>query len=437
MSTFLLVWYLRRSADARSAIIGAMAYALVTALLLVTVAGAWQFTRWQDDLGQQYQFLAAFALVLLVVPLSYLGAAAARLSARAQDTRLSTLRLLGASDGQVVGVTVIGAAAEALVGALAGVVLYAAAVPGVGLLRFRGEALGGALWLPAWAVAAMVLAVAVMAAVSSVFGLRRVLVTPLGVRRRAVAQVPAAIRVVIAAVLMVGGILLMQVNGVIVQEAGIVGFVLLLCGVFAAALVALNALGPWVLSVWGRKQVRKAKTPDRLLAARTVLEDPKATWRQVSGAAMAGIVAVVGGAGAAFSAQMGDAEGVISGGDILTGVIVTLVIAFVGVACTTLVSQAATVLDRAELAHSLAMLGVPENLTTKARVRALMGPLVLVLLVAIAASGALLMPVLGLALLVGPTSLAVVAIVCVAGVLAVRGATQLAGHIRPKPALLG
>ena len=72
-----------------------VAFGVVPALVLTVVGGAQSFWTWTDDYAPVYQALAAIALVLLVVPLTNLGGAAARLSARRRDERLSTLRLLG------------------------------------------------------------------------------------------------------------------------------------------------------------------------------------------------------------------------------------------------------------------------------------------------------------------------------------------------------
>ncbi|MFE7651115.1 hypothetical protein, partial [Streptomyces phaeoluteigriseus] len=72
-----------------------VAFGIVTTLVLTVIGGAQSFWRWSDDSAALYQALAGIALVLLVVPLMSLGGAAARLSARRRDERLSTLRQLG------------------------------------------------------------------------------------------------------------------------------------------------------------------------------------------------------------------------------------------------------------------------------------------------------------------------------------------------------
>lgn len=432
ISGFRLAMMLRRSADRRAGLIGAGAYTLVTALLLVTLGGASAFLQWHDADAGQYQVMAGLALVLLVVPLLYLGAAAARLSARAQDRRLSTLRLVGATGRQVAGVTVVGAGMEALIGALAGAGVAAALMPAVALIRFRGAPLGAAVWMPWWAVGAVVVVVTLLGAVSAAAGLRRVVLSPLGVRIRTVRPVPSWARVAIGLGLVVVGYCVTQMLGSLGQLLGQAGVILAILGVFVLGLVAVNAAGPWVVRMWGAARSRKARTADALLAARSILDDPAATWRQVSGAAMAGFVAVVGGAGAAImnvGSDEDDPQLAMLGTDVRTGVLVTLIIAFVGVACTTAVSQAATVLDREELAGALGAMGMPRSLMGRARVKALMGPLVLVLMVSVAASTVLVFPLAGMAAIVSPLTVLAVLVVCVAGVIAVRGAAVVAGRI--------
>lgn len=96
------------------------AFTVVTALVLTVIGGAQSFWRWSDDLAPTYQALAAIALVLLIVPLASLGGAAARLSARRRDERLSTLRLLGVTPQGVAAATVIESVLLAAAGAAGG-----------------------------------------------------------------------------------------------------------------------------------------------------------------------------------------------------------------------------------------------------------------------------------------------------------------------------
>ena len=73
-----------------------------------------------------YVALAVFACMLLVVPFVALAGSAARLAASRRDARLAALRLAGATTGQVVRLTALDAAGQALIGALIGIAGYCA-----------------------------------------------------------------------------------------------------------------------------------------------------------------------------------------------------------------------------------------------------------------------------------------------------------------------
>ena len=102
----------------------------------------------QDVRAGLYEILAWVAVVLLVVPLVTLGGAAARLGVARRDARLATLRLLGATPREVVGLTVAETAWQGLVGAVLGIVLYALLLPLCALLPFQGTTFSVAeLWV--------------------------------------------------------------------------------------------------------------------------------------------------------------------------------------------------------------------------------------------------------------------------------------------------
>ena len=395
-----------------------VAFATTTTLLLVVLAGAMSFLRWEDDLALTYQLLAALAVVLLVVPLASLGGAAARLSARRRDDRLATLRLLGATTATVARMTVLESAAVALVGAVVGVVGYVLVAPFVQLVHFRGEPIGGAFWLAPWVVAAAVAAVVLLAAVSAVVGLRQVSISPLGVRRRQDVPRIGWARAVVSAVVILTVVLAMQG-----EYADLAVLVVVVLGGFAAVLGVLNLLGPWVVSVIARRQVRRADRPERLLAARSMAQSPKAVWRQVSGVVMACFVAVVAGSGVATMAMADDMpshKDQLLLVDVQTGILITVVASFLMVAASAGVTQAAEVLDRGELYRSLDRLGVPEATMVAAQRRTIMTPLVVVTGISVALAGTLVLPLVGIAVVTAPVSVLVTAACIVAGVLLVR-----------------
>ena len=414
-----VAWLLARpgSAGAAASVLPVTAFGIVTALLLTVIGGAQAFWTWTDDEGVLYQALAVIALVLLVVPLVSLGGAAARLSARRRDDRLATLRLLGATPAAVSALAVIESAVLAAVGAVAGGVVYLAIVPLLGLIEFRGEPLGASGVLLPWPpLVAVPFGIAALAALSAVIGLRQVVISPLGVRTRQEAPRLHWVRVVIGVGVVGLAFGVMAVLRVAPTTMVILG---MLAFAFGASLAVLNLIGPWVIRLVAGGQAKRAKTPARLLAARTVLESPKGAWRQVGGVAMTSFMAVFAGTGVAVLGVMGaegDAASQLLVTDIRTGILITVVGSFLMVACSVGVNQAAGILDRGELYRSLEMLGMPVGTMDAARRRAVMSPLRITAIGSAVTAAIVMLPLTGITLIVAPASLLVIAGVLAAGI---------------------
>lgn len=404
-----------------------VAFALVTTLVLIVVGGAQAFWSWTDPDAGVYQGLAAIALVLLLVPLFTLGGAAARLSARRRDERLSTLRLLGVSPAGVTVATVLESTLVAAAGAVAGILGYLALSPLIGLIPFRGEPLGlASVLLPAWAVLAAVAGVVVLAGLSAVIGLRRVVISPLGVRTRADVPKVHWIRAVlaVAAVAVAFGVM-----SVFPGMAGMVITIVVVAGLFAAGLAVLNLIGPWALTVHARMQLRRAARPEQLLSARFVLESPKAAWRQVSGVAMTSFIAVFAGTGVSMMDTMSASESaeanLLLATDIRTGLVITLVASFLMVAASVGVNQASEILDQRDLHRSLHFLGVPLATVDRARTRSVMSPLLMTALGSALCAAVLVFPLIGIAMIVSPLSMLTIAAVVAAGIAIVWSSTRV------------
>lgn len=395
-----------------------VAFGVVTTLVLTVIGGAQSFWGWTDEFAPLYQALAAIALVLLVVPLMSLGGAAARLSARRRDERLSTLRLLGVSPAGVTVATVTESVLVAGVGALAGVIGHVAISPLIGLIPFRGEPLGFAsVVLPPLHTVIVVAAVLALAAASAVIGLRRVVISPLGVRTRADVPKVHWIRAVLAAGAIAIAFVLVKVFP---SVGGVVLTIVVLAGLFGAALGVLNLVGPWVLKVSAARQLRGAERPERLLAARIVLDSPKAAWRQVGGIAMASFMAVFAGTGVAMLSAISTPDAAASdialADDIRTGLIITLIGSFLMVAASVGVNQASDVLDQRDLHRSLHHLGMPLDTVDRARRRAIMSPLLVTAIGSALVAAVLVFPLVGIALITAPVSLLTIAIVVTVGI---------------------
>ncbi|WP_311243445.1 permease [Microbacterium sp. WCS2018Hpa-23] len=420
---------LLRPAKGQTAVIAlpATAFAIVTALVLTVVGGAQSFWTWTDGYGPLYQALAAIALVLLVVPLANLGGAAARLSARRRDERLSTLRLLGVTPLGVSVATVIESVLVAAVGALVGIVAYLAISPLIGLIPFRGAALGlDAVLLPPVGVFAVVGAILLVAAGSAALGLRRVIISPLGVRLRTTTSSVHWFRAIIGVSVIAIVFVLVKIFPSI---AGFTTTIVVLAVLFAVALAILNVIGPWVLKVVASRQLRRAERADRLLAARMVLDSPKAAWRQVSGIAMASFMAVFAGTGVSLMNVMGseglDGADAALAVDMRTGLLITLVASFLMVAASVGVNQAASILDQRDLHRSLHHLGMPLETVDSARRRAIMSPLLITALGSALCAAVLVFPLLGIALITAPESLLTIAVVVSVGIAVVWTSTRV------------
>jgi hypothetical protein len=426
MTTLRIAWlFARRSAfDRATVLLPIIAFAVSTLLLLVVAGGAQAFFSWRDGDAFVYQALAVIALALLVVPLVGLGGSAARLSARRRDDRLSGLRLLGASPAMVAALTVMESTALAVAGAVAGVVLYLPVAPLVGLIPFRGQPLGAEAALQPGAVALAVLGVAVLSAVSAGLGLRSVVVSPLGVRTRQTAPRVHWIRALVAALVVVATFLAMSVLRLF--DGALVVLTVLGIG-FGGTIAVLNLVGPWVLRMIASRQARRATTARRLLAARAVLESPKAAWRQVSGVAMTSFMAVFAGVGVGIlgiAGGGGDDQTRTLLADIRTGVAVTVIVSFLMVACSAGVNQAAAVLDRRDLYVSLDRIGMPLREMDAARSRAVMSPLRVTTIGSALTAAIVVLPLAGVSLLVAPLTLVMVAGCLAAGVLLVWAALR-------------
>ncbi|WP_214415197.1 FtsX-like permease family protein [Sphaerisporangium fuscum] len=306
-----------------------------------------------------YRILALIASVLMVVPLLVFGGAAARLTVARRDQRLASLRLVGATPGQVVAMTVAEAVITAFGGAVLGLVLYAVAIPPLSHVRMAGgEWFASDMWPGVLPIAAVLLAVPLLVGLSAVVGLRRVVVSPLGVARR---ETPPAMRFVrlIALLAVLAAVPVM----------GVAKSIALVVAILTLAFLALNLVGPWVVGLIGRLTARTAKRPARLLAGRRLVDDPKSAWRTVSGVALTGFVAgFIGLLTPPADLDVGaDRATAWLLQDIRTGTIVVLVVSFLVAIVSAGITAASSVLDRRQNYALLRLAGTPLEVLDKAR----------------------------------------------------------------------
>lgn len=375
MSAALSIWWRLRSADVERdrvpGMLSVIAFAVVTGALLVSLSGLNAFeARNAGDVsaagaaeatvGETYVTLAWIAVTCLVVPILTLGGVAARLAIARRDRRLAALRLSGATSGQVTVMTLAEATTQALVGAVAGVLLYAAALPLVARLSFQGRTFElHELVLPIGQLVLVIGVVVVVAVLSGLSSLAKVVVGPLGVAARTTPRRLSLLRVVVAVVVLAAWFAAMST--MTRPQRAIV--VLLL----AAMILAINAVGPWFVMVSGRIAARLAPTSAVLLAARRIVDDPRSTWRAV-GALGLGILVTGVTTLATSEATMQQAADAVMARDLATGAMVTLTIITVIAATSTGVVQAARVLDQRDQYRALSLAGT--SLSTLHRARA-------------------------------------------------------------------
>ncbi|MFC5825783.1 FtsX-like permease family protein [Nonomuraea insulae] len=231
--------------------------------------------------AEAYQMLSLVASVLMAVPLLVFGGAAARLTVARRDRRLAALRLIGATPGQVVAMTVTEAVMVALAGALTGALAFALAVPLLAGIEMQGGGwFAGDLFPGPLILAGVLVAVPLLVGLSAVAGLRRVVVSPLGVAKR---ETPPAMRFVrVLALLAVLAAFPMLTRGTSIAIVAVA---------LALAFLCVNLAGPWVVGMIGRITARTSRGTARLLAGRRLVDDPRSAWRTVSGVALTGFVA--------------------------------------------------------------------------------------------------------------------------------------------------
>ncbi|QIK71121.1 hypothetical protein G7070_00995 [Propioniciclava coleopterorum] len=366
-----------------------VAYGVTAWLAFVVASGTWMFVRRQTEpsawlvavdpeaaamFGPSYVALAFIACALLIVPILTLGGAAARLGARGRARRLASLRLIGMTSGQIVGMSVV----ESLVQAAAGLVLGAAAwglsVPLLGLLTFQHAAVAAHhLLMPWWLWLALIGTLLALAAVSTALGLTRVSISPLGVARQTSAPALGARRLL---ALLAGVAAISLLSFVLQLPLGALVMGLIFAGLLGAGIGTMNLVAPWLLQVLARIGVATG-SPARMIAMRRIIADPRGAWRNVSSLALIGVIAgmlAVIPVDAATFGGMDDINLMIMS-DIRTGALVTLAIALLVGATSTALTQASDVVDRSDELVALDRMGVPPALDAAARRHQVLMPL--------------------------------------------------------------
>ena len=238
--------------------------------------------------GSVLQFILAGGAVALLLPVLILIATASRLSAARREERFAAMRLVGATPRQISVVSAVEAVVAAVAGVAVGFALFFVFRPLLYHVPFTGAPLAeGDLSLNWIDVMLVVIGVPIAAVVSALLALRRVQVSPLGVKQRASSRPPRIVRIIP----LLAGIAVLAYfdaagkpgsNGGQLLEV-LVGFVLLIVGLVLA--------GPWLTTAGSRLMAKRASRPSTLIAGRRLLDNPKAAFRFISGLVIALFVA--------------------------------------------------------------------------------------------------------------------------------------------------
>jgi hypothetical protein len=228
-----------------------------------------------------YRFAFAFGTVALLLPIVVMVGTATRLSAARREERYAAMRLVGATPRQVGIVASVESFVGAALGAIAGTLVYlglssqVAKVDVTGDRFFPSDVSPGVL-----GYLGVLILVPVVAAFAAVRSLRRVQYDPLAVSRKATPKPPTILRMI--PLLLGVALYLVAVNMPVTSDSS---------GVLYPALIltmgGIVFAGPWVTMASSRLLARIGGGAATTLASRRLADDPRATFRTVSGVTVA------------------------------------------------------------------------------------------------------------------------------------------------------
>lgn len=427
-ATLLLIRPHRISATTTGLQIAASGVTTLLTFAVAMLAGAF----WRVDTEEVGYRVLAFGLVaLLIVPLITLGTATARLAARSRDDRLATLRLLGATAGRVRRVAVAEVSVVAGVGVMIGAALSAALPFALSLLTVHGRALTASeMWLPWWASAAIPPALVLVAALSALLGLRRVVLSPLGVRTRQDAPRMSWLRVVIALLVVGVAVLVTQMMS---PGWGVVVLLGALAVTVLAVMAVLGVVGPFLVSFVARQVAARTTDPSRLVAARGILGDPRAAWRSVSTLALATFVLIPAGSLLGYldtisrsaSRAVMTPDQLLLFADARTMLLALVAVSFLVVACQIAITQTAGVMEGRDLYVALDRIGMPRSAVHRMRLLTVTTSAHIAVTGAAFVSIALTFFLVAIAIVVAPLFSIAVLLVLLLGLLLIRAGVSL------------
>ena len=239
-----------------------------------------------DYASQVWRIVAAIGAIATLVPVLLLVAIVTDLGAAQRAERFATLRLIGATPGQVARIAAAETAATTLLGALLGVVTYLALIPAAARIvinssRFFPHDL---LASPA-VIAASVLGTTLGAAAVAWWRTRRAGIGPLGASRER-SERPPRLRSLLPLLTGLAGLTAVRVvsRG---SEVSVTTIGLLLVGSFCLTMLGLLWAGPLLTSWSARLARRGARSAAQVISLGRLAQHPRAAFRAVGGLVIA------------------------------------------------------------------------------------------------------------------------------------------------------
>ncbi|HEY2795435.1 MAG TPA: FtsX-like permease family protein, partial [Micromonosporaceae bacterium] len=236
--------------------------------------------------SQFYQFGFALGAVALLVPMLVLIGTATRMAAARREERYAAMRLVGAERGQINVVASVDAVVGAVLGAGVGIGIYAVLRPLLAHIPLLGyRFFGDMVTPPGWGYVVALVAVPLAATLACLASLRRVRISPLGVTRKVTPKPPRIWRIL---PLLIGlGMFIIPLLTQPTASRGTPGLAVL---ALILVMVGLMVAGPWLTMTASRLLARWSRGGSGLLAARRLADNPRASFRAVSGLVLAVMV---------------------------------------------------------------------------------------------------------------------------------------------------
>ncbi len=234
-----------------------------------------------------YRLAFGIGAIIVLFPLLVLINTATRLAAARREERFAAMRLVGATPRQVNLIATVEAVVGALLGTLLGTGVFLAWRPVLASISFSGQRFFLQTLTPtALGYAVLIVGVPMAAAVASLWSLRRVRLSPLGVSRKVSPPAPTFWRLVpllagipLFVVPLLGIRNSLNSNNPQISPLIFVGLFLIMAGLVMS--------GSWLTMQVARALGRTARGGSALLAARRLADSPKTAFRAVSGLVLA------------------------------------------------------------------------------------------------------------------------------------------------------